>query len=119
MVFDPAIAPRNRDDFLRWYDVQTAWGEDHSYEDPQITTPSLAGWFAEMSEAFPPMNGPHASDDYDNPNVTDYSIGRSVIYAAFPWSVAELAFGEFIRLATKHSVGFFDVSGEDGGIRFP
>ncbi len=119
MVFDPAIAPRSRDEFLRWYDDQTAWDEGHSYDDPQVTTPLLAAWFAEMSEAFPPMNGPHASSDYDNPNVTDYSIGRSVIYAAFAWSVAELAFAEVDRLAVKHGVGFFDVSSNEGEIRFP
>jgi hypothetical protein len=29
MVFDPAAAPRERDDFLRWYDAQTEWTEGH------------------------------------------------------------------------------------------
>ena len=119
MVFDPAAAPRNRDDFLSWYDAQTEWGEGHSYDDPQVTTPALASWFADVSKAFPPMNGPHASSDYDDPNVTDYSIGRSVIYAAFAGSVAASAFEEVDRLATKHGVGFFDVSSDEGEIRFP
>ena len=119
MVFDPAAAPRNRDDFLSWYDAQTEWGEGHSYDDPQVTTPALASWFADVSKAFPPMNGPHASSDYDDPKVTDYSIGRSVIYAAFAGSVAASAFEEVDRLATKHGVGFFDVSSDEGEIRFP
>jgi hypothetical protein len=65
------------------------------------------------------MNGPNASSDYDDPNVTDYSIGRSVIYAAFAWSVAAPALKEVDRLATKHGVGFFDVSSEEGEVRFP
>jgi hypothetical protein len=49
----------------------------------------------------------------------DYSIGRSVIYAAFAWSQAETAFEAVNRLAAKHGVGFFDVSSEQGEIRFP
>jgi hypothetical protein len=119
MVFDPLAAPRNREDFLSWYDAQTQWTEQHTYDDPKITTPALASWFAEMSRTFPPMNGPFASDDFDNPMVTDYSVGQSLIYAAFAWSQAEAAFETVDRLAAKHAVGFFDVSGEEGIIRFP
>ena len=119
MVFDPNAAPREREEFLAWYGAQTEWAEDHSYDDPMVTSPSLANWFAEMMEVFPPLNGPFASTDYDDPKVTDYSIGRSVIYAGFRWSQAESAFEAVDRLAAKHGVGFFDVSGEDGEIRFP
>lgn len=104
---------------MAWYEAQTEWTEEHSYDDPRITSPSLANWFAEMMEVFPPMNGPFASNDYDNPKLTDYSIGHSFIYAAFAWSQAESAFEVVDRLAVKHGVGFFDVSGEQGGIRFP
>jgi hypothetical protein len=51
--------------------------------------------------------------------VTDYSIGRSVIYAAFAWSQAGAAFETMSRLADKHRVGFYDVSSDQGEIRFP
>ena len=119
MVFDPEAAPRDREEFMRWYRAQTEWSEDHSYDDPRVTIPALAGWFAEISEAFPPMNGPGASDDYDNPRLTDYSIGRSVIYVAFAWSEADAAFETVRRLAIEHEVGFFDVSADEGEIRFP
>ena len=119
MVFDPRIAPRDREGFLNWYSAQTEWVEEHSYDDPKVTTPALAGWFAEISGGFPPMNGPLASTDCDDLRVTDYSIGRSVIYAAFAWSQAELAFAAVDRLAAKHAVGFFDVSSNEGLIRFP
>lgn len=119
MVFDPAAAPRDRESFLSWYGAQTEWAEEHSYDDPKITTPALANWFADISQDFPPMNGPFASNDCDNPRVTDYSIGRTVIYAAFAWSEAEPAYEAVRRLAAKHSVGFFDVSGEEGEIRLP
>ncbi len=119
MVFDPLVAPRNREDFLSWYDAQTQWTEEHTYQDPKITTPALASWLAEMWRMFPPMNGPFASDDFDNSRVTDYSIGRSIIYAAFAWSQAEAAFQAVDRLATEHAVGFFDVSSGEGVIRFP
>ncbi len=119
MVFDPYAAPRGRDEFLSWYNEQTEWSEGHSYDDPQVTTPALASWFKEMSQAFPPMNGPFASGDDDDPRVTDYSIGKAIIYVAFAWSQAEVAFEAVDRLAAKHGVGFFDVSAEQGEIRFP
>ena len=119
MVFDPATAPQDREQFLRWYDAPTEWSEEHSYDDPNVTTPALAAWFAEISQAFPPMNGPFASDDFDNPRVTDFCIGRSVIYAASAWAQAEDAHAAVSRLAAKHSVGFYDVSSDEGEIRFP
>jgi hypothetical protein len=118
-VFDPTAAPRDRDEFLSWFEAQTEWTEGHSYDDPAVTTPALASWFAEMSHAFPPMNGPLASRDFVDSSVTDYSIGRSIIYAAFAWSQARAAFDAVNRLAAKHRVGFFDVSGDPGEIRFP
>ena len=64
------------------------------------------------------MNGPLASDDYDDPRVTDYSIGSQVIYGAFAWSEMEDAHNMARELCTKHQVGFYDVSGRDG-ILFP
>ena len=119
MVFDPNAAPRERDAFLSWYKAQTEWTEGHCYNDPQVTTPALASWFADISQTYRPMNGPFACRDYDDPKVTDYSIGRSVIYAAFAWSEAASAFEAVNRLAAKHGVGFYDVSSDEGEIRFP
>ncbi|MGH9353867.1 MAG: hypothetical protein ACRD2G_17180 [Terriglobia bacterium] len=37
MVFGPTVAPRERDAFMAWYHVQTAWGEPHGYDDPKVT----------------------------------------------------------------------------------
>ena len=119
MVFDPSVAPRDRKEFLDWYRKQTEWSEGHSYDDPAVTTPDLSNWFASISKEFPPMNGPLASDDYENPKVTDYSTGKEVIYAAFAWSQAEVAFEAANSLAAQHGVGFFNVSSEHGEIRFP
>lgn len=72
-----------------------------------------------MIKTFPPMNGPLASDDVDNPKVTDYSLGRAVVYAAFAWSQASAAHEATRSRAIKHRVGFFDVSSESGDIWFP
>ena len=51
--------------------------------------------------------------------VTDYSVGRSVIYAAFAWGQAKSAYRLMFDLAAKHRVGFFDVSSESATIWFP
>lgn len=67
------------------------------------------------------MNGIDApSDDELGENeklenrLTDYCIGRDVIYAAFSWSLAKEACEKMKQLAKQHCVGFFDVSSDDG-----
>jgi hypothetical protein len=119
MVFDPAAAPQKRAEFMEWYEEQVKWSEDHSYEDHSVTSEILQNWFLEMIQHFPAMNGPLASGEDDEPTVTDYCIGRSVIYTAFAWSCAESAYQKMRELAVKHQVGFFDVSAEEGEILFP
>ncbi len=91
--------------------------EAHNYYDPGVTSSSLAKWYFEIIESFPPMNGPLRSKTWTN-RVTEYSIGISVIYAGFAWSQAKAAYTEVRRLAAKHHVGFFDVSG-NSEIVFP
>lgn len=120
MVFDPAVAPREVDAFLDWYDAQTEWNEKHEYDDPAVSVPALQAFFAELAEDFPPVDGPLSDAEDDRPQVTDYSIGTHVIYASFKDvdDVAEEAHGLVQVLANKHQVGFFDVSG-DGAIVFP
>jgi hypothetical protein len=119
MVFDAAAAPHGRQAFIEWYQHQTQWTETHGYNNPDVPTPSLRAWFQEMIKSFPPMNGPLASDDVDDPKVTDYSLGQSVIYCAFAWSEAEAAHALVKELAAKHRVGFFDVSSNEAEIWLP
>jgi hypothetical protein len=119
MVFRKEAAPKTRTDFKKWYQDQTEWTEEHSYDDPANTSTELRNWFMEMIQTFPAMNGPFASDDDDNPNVSDYSIGKDVIFVAFAWSLAEQAYTTMLKLAEKHGVGFFDVSSDNGDILFP
>ncbi len=119
MVFDPSSAPRERRQFMEWYAEQTQWSENHSYQDHSVSSEALQAWFKEMVNFFPPMNGPLASDDVDDPKVTDHCIGRSVIYSAFAWGVAEDAHPKMRELAIKHGLGFFDASVDTGEILFP
>jgi hypothetical protein len=119
MVFEPSSAPRGRAEFMQWYEKQTQWSEGHSYNDPQVASSALHRCFQEVIQFFPPMNGPLAVDDPDNPRVTDHSIGREVIYSAFAWSCMEEAHATMRGLAIKHEVGFFDVSAQEGEILFP
>ena len=39
MVFDPEAAPVDRHAFMEWYEAQAEWSEDHSYDDPSVSTP--------------------------------------------------------------------------------
>ena len=119
MVFDPQAPPRDRDGFMAWYKEQTQLSEKHTYDDPAVSTRELRAWFLDMIREYPPLNGPHATEDVDNPKQTDYSIGKSVIYACFAWSEAVPASTATFGLAEKHQIGFFDVSTDDGGVWMP
>ena len=125
MVFEGTVAPKNRSDFMKWYESQTKWTEDHGYDDPAVTSNALRNWFMEMIKKFPAMNGAFelADDEMDNMEdesyVTDYSIGKDVIYACFAWSLADEAFETVKKLAKEYHVGFFDVTSNNGEIIFP
>ena len=67
-----------------------------------------------MAQQFPPLNGPIARDDFDAPKIADYSVWPQAIYVAFAWSMAQPAREAMFRLARKHRLGFYDVSGDSG-----
>ena len=104
---------------MKWYQDQTKWTEEHNYDDPAITSTELRNWFMEIIQTFPAMNGPFACNNEDNPNISDYCVGKDLIYVAFAWSLAEKAYNKTLELAEKHGVGFFDVSRDNGDILFP
>lgn len=107
-AFDLDEAPAKPADFMAWYDQQTDWKAEFDYNDPSRLTPPLRAWFEEIRLTFPPMNGPLASDDDDDPHVTDYSLGQGFIYMSLAPSVVDEAIQLANELATKHLVGLFD-----------
>jgi hypothetical protein len=120
MVFAPEAAPREPAAFKAWHRAQTAWSEDHSYDDPAVSRPALRAWFLEMIATFPAMNGPFASDDESREDFwTDYSVGRSVVYAAFGWSKVAAAHALVFHLAGKYAIGFVDVSATPAKVWLP
>lgn len=121
LVFAPRAAPADRGAFLEWWEAQSEWAEGHSYDDPEVSTPELRSWFFEMIKSFPPMNGPFAAEELppDDSAVTDYSIGKHVIYAAFAWSEAEVAYEKVFSLAGKHGVGVLDASSDTAAVWLP
>jgi hypothetical protein len=121
LVFAADRAPKEREEFISWWHEQAQWAEDHEYDDPKVSTPELRAWFMEMIQTYPAMNGPFAVDELpeDDAVVTDYSVGKEVIYAAFAWSKAEVAYEAVFALAGKHGVGFFNASSEQGEVWLP
>lgn len=105
MVFDAESAPKELEIFSNWYDTQAEWEEEHSYDDPSITTERLNLFFMELINDFPPMNGPFAKEVEDD-NLTDICVGKVVIYACFAWSQSERAYEKMFSLAKKYSLGF-------------
>ncbi len=121
MVFESNTAPASHVQFMDWYEQQTQWAEGHSYDDPAVLTAKLRAWFMEIIKSFPPLNGPLSQDDLpeDEASATDYSVGKSVIYCAFAWPKAELAYETVFELAQKLGVGFFNVSSGNEEVWLP
>ncbi|POP43232.1 hypothetical protein CHU32_20805 [Superficieibacter electus] len=120
MVFERHAAPQDATAFMEWYEKQTEWDEPHDYDNPDVTTPALQNFYRAMIQVFPNMNGPDAPDDDQldkleeqglDAYLTDYSIGKDIIYMAFSWSVADEAWDKVRELARLHQVGFCNVSG--------
>ncbi|MEK6637199.1 MAG: hypothetical protein AABY88_03855 [Pseudomonadota bacterium] len=120
MVFDPNAAPRERGEFSAWYQKQVDWPDDDSGFDPATSSPALQKWYEAMLADWPNMQEV-SDDEVDNPRITDYSFGPSIIYIGYRWSEADDAYDTTRRLALEHGVGFYDVSGDegDGEIFFP
>jgi hypothetical protein len=121
LVFAPEKAPKGREEFLAWWDETSEWCEDHGYDDPKVSSTELQVWFLEMIKTYPAMNGPFSSEEFpeDDSTVTDYSLGKEAIYAAFAWSKAEAAYEQVFSLAAKHQLGFFDASSETAAVWLP
>jgi hypothetical protein len=119
-VFDPLVAPRGREAFLKWYREQE--GIDTNSPD-SVLSPNLRLWLDEMVAEFPPMNGPMAKEIDEHcdlePEVSDYSIGPYLIYVCFSWTITEKAYKACLGKAQKHGAGFFGVSHTPGEIIFP
>lgn len=60
LVFDPEVAPRDRDAFMAWYQELVKWGEDRDYSSPEGTSEKLRAFYDRMRIVHPPMNGPDA-----------------------------------------------------------
>ena len=123
LAFDPAAVTDA--DFPAWWEAQSQWSEDHSYEDPAVTTADLRSFYHELVRDFPPLNGPDAPTDEDlrrdpelESRTASYSIGTSLVYGAFAWSQAETARATFTALAARHGVAVAVVS-DDGAILRP
>jgi hypothetical protein len=121
MVFEPEAAPKDHYGFLEWCAEQTKWNEGHSYNDPSVTSARLRAWFLEVIRFFPTLNGVFAEEELpeDEATAADYSIGRQMIYIGFAWSKAELACQTTLDLATKHDLGFFNISSQDEEVWLP
>nr|WP_321452530.1 hypothetical protein [uncultured Carboxylicivirga sp.] len=118
LVFKKEAAPRKWRDFMTWYKKQVQSAANHRMD---ITNSAieLHELYKEMRSVFPDEDNAFNNNRYGKRYINNCSIGKDIIYVGFTWAVAEEAFQKMIELAEKYSVGFFDVSSEDGSVYFP
>lgn len=112
MVFDPAAAPgRTRPALIAWLEDEAEWG-DGPYDDPEVAARPVRAWLEALLREFPARSGPRAHPDPADPRVTDYTIGRAVAHASFPWTVVEVALDAAMAAAAAHGLGVYDAGSE-------
>jgi hypothetical protein len=116
-VFEPRAELRTRPAFLTWFRERTSWNWGRDYSDPANAAVALQSWYREVIQTFPPLNGPDRPENMD-PCAADYSIGPDIIYVAISGDRTADAYETMLRLASRHSVGFFNASG-NGEAWFP
>jgi hypothetical protein len=122
VVVDPRSELRERSTFMRWYASRTNWRDGFNYSNPSNATPALHAFYEEMIAIFKPLGNPldFGTEDSDERGpVAEYVIDTDIIYMAFSWQRARLAYETTRRLAAKYAVAFFDSSGEQGEVWFP
>ena len=117
-LFDPALCPNDRDEFLEWFRIETTWSGGLDYNDPSNLPSSLLPVFNELIKTFPPINGPSKTDG-DELIKTDYCCSNALIYAGFRWSESKTAYNLLQTLAAEFECGFFDVSSIGSAIWIP
>ncbi len=118
MVFDPTSAPgTSRAAVIAWLEDEAEWG-DGPYDDPARGTPAVQAWLEELLREFPAVDGPRAHAGH-HPRLTDYTIGRAVVYACFPWTAVEAAYEAVVSAAATHGLGVYDVSSDDLALWLP
>ena len=135
-VFDPKVAPRDRDAFLAWYKGVIQWQEPRDYNSPDGMTGNLPEFYDRMRVEFPAMNGPFGyrepepapkgflrrifapepPEPIDEAMLTDYSCAKSAIYLSFRSSVSSRAYNRTFNTALSTGVGFFNASAANGEI---
>ena len=121
-VFEPRDELRYRKAFDEWYDRTTDWEKNFNYYNPENVTGPLRLWLTEFTKAFPPLNGPMAPPIEQltaGIRTADHNVARDLIYIAFSWSDAELAYRTCFDLAKRFRVAFLDASGDEGAVWFP
>ena len=115
MVFDKESLPRNRVDFLEWFEHEV---EGENEGEVRSDSPALQAWHQEMLAAFPDIND-LGDEEIADGRYGEYSSSTGALYVSFAWSQADLAYETVKSLAAKHGVGFFNVSAEEGEIIIP
>ena len=127
LAFDIGVAPNNRKEFLEWKEQQMEWKEEHDYNNINISSNNLKNWYMDIINKFPPII--EDLENYDeefeknenNEYLTEYSIGKNIIYSIFNWRKAEEAFELIKILSEKHKIGFLIIEAylEINEIYFP
>jgi hypothetical protein len=122
MVFDPAVAPRERGAFIMWFNSVVRLQEGHMLPDPAIANPVVRAWYQETSRAFPQSLGPtmaHHQEERWAEFLTEYRFAEHAVFARFQWEVSRHAYRKAVKIARTLQVGFFDISGDEAAVWIP
>ena len=126
MVFDPDIAPYDKDRFRDWCEAETGEQAPQSNYTPEIAEKdAFRDFYGQMREVFTPFNG---SDDVvlppDAPQIRilrtcEYFFRPHSVYMCFRWPAQDFARAACSTFAKELDLGLFLISSKYPQARFP
>jgi hypothetical protein len=126
MVFDPDIAPYDKDGFRDWYESETGEKAARSSSTPEVADKdAFRDFYEQMREVFSPFNGP---DDVPLPTdvsqirilrTCEYFFRPHSVYMCFRWPAQDFARAACSTFAKALNLGLFQTSSKYPQARFP
>lgn len=110
MVFDPKVAPFEKEAFMQWFSIQIDWPD---FEQP--CPAAMHAWYQEMLKTFPNINEMtdaelEADEESGMMHACEYSFSPNAAYLSFVWSAMKKAHALTLETSQKHNLGFFNPS---------
>ena len=126
MIFDPEIAPFDKEKFRAWCEAETGEKAARSSHTPEVADKdAFRDFYEQIREVFSPFNGPDDVALGTDPSqlrilrTCEYFFRPSSVYMCFRWPAQDFARATCSTFAKALNLGIFLISSKSPQARFP